>query len=174
MAERTKIWIANKMKELMKHKSIEKIRITEICEAAEIERSTFYYHFQDKYELVAWIFFQAAYKTDVISIESAAQSMNHMKQDFIFYKRAYEDNSQAPMWAYMLEYFVDRYTRLVKEKLGTDTLDTQTLFSIRLYCYGTLGMTREWLLNDNITPAETAVKMMFDSMPDSLKNILFG
>jgi GGDEF domain-containing protein len=35
MAERTKLWIADKMKSLMKMKSIDKIRITEICQAAE-------------------------------------------------------------------------------------------------------------------------------------------
>lgn len=173
MAERTKLWIAYKMKELMKHKTIDKIRITEICEAAEIERSTFYYHFQDKYDLVAWIFFQDAYKTDVISIESAAESMNRMKQDLIFYKRAYEDNSQNPMWSYMLEYFVKRYTMLAKEKLGRDDLDAQTLFSIRHYCFGSVGMTREWLLNDNITPANTVVSMMFNSMPEDLRKIYF-
>ena len=33
----------------------------------------------------------------------------------------------------MLEYFVRRYTELVKEKLGTDILDTQLAFSIRFY-----------------------------------------
>ncbi len=53
-------------------------------------------------------------------------------------------------------------------------MDTQTKYSIRLYCYGTLGMTREWLLKDNITPAETIVEMMFNSMPESLKNLYFG
>ncbi len=44
----------------------------------------------------------------------------------------------------------------------------------RLYCYGTLGMTREWLLRDNITPAVTVVEMMFQSMPQSLRSIYFG
>ena len=34
MAERTKIWIADKMKELMKTKPLEKIRVTEICRVA--------------------------------------------------------------------------------------------------------------------------------------------
>ena len=53
MAERTKIWIADKMKELMKTKPLDKIRVTEICRAAEIERPTFYYHFKDKYDLLA-------------------------------------------------------------------------------------------------------------------------
>jgi len=174
MAERTKLWIAQNMKKLLAKKPLEKIYVTEICKAAEIERPTFYYHFIDKYDLMAWIFFQDAYDTDIVSVESAARSMNRMRQDYFYYKRAYEDNSTNPMWAHMLEYFVQRYTELARQKLGTSTLDTQTQYSIRLYCYGTLGMTREWLLNDNITPAETVVRMMFNSMPGHLRDIFFS
>ncbi len=174
MAERTKIWIANTMSKLLLQKPVEDIRVTEICREAEIERPTFYYHFKDKYELMAWMFCQKALQTDVVSVESAAKAMNQMRQDFVFYKRAYEDNSQSPMWAYMVEYFVERYSSLAKEKLGTGTLNTQLQYSIRLYCYGAVGMTREWLMKDNITPAQTVVQMMFDSMPESLNNLFFG
>ena len=173
MAERTKIWIADTMKRLMAKKPLEKIRVTEICRAAEIERPTFYYHFKDKYDLVAWIFFQAAFETDVISVESAAKGMNQMRKDFVFYKRAYEDTSQNPLWQYMLEYFAGRYMREAMEILGTESLDEQIKYSIRLYCYGAVGMTREWLLNDNITPANTVVEMMFASMPENLRQIFF-
>ena len=173
MAERTKIWIADTMKTLMAKKPLEKIRVTEICRAAEIERPTFYYHFKDKYDLVAWIFFQEAFETDVISVESAAKGMNQMRKDFVFHKRAYEDTSQNPLWQYMLEYFAGRYMREAMEILGTDSLDEQIKYSIRLYCYGAVGMTREWLLNDNITPANTVVEMMFASMPENLRQIFF-
>ena len=155
-------------------KPIDKIRVTEICKEAEIERPTFYYHFKDKYDLMAWTIFHAAYGTDFLDIASAADALEQMKKDLIFYKRAYEDHSQTPMWQYMLEYFVEKYTQIAKEKLGKDTLDTQVLYSIRLYCYGTLGMTREWVLNDNITPARTAAHMMFEAMPECLKNIFFN
>lgn len=174
MAERTKIWIADTMKKLMVSRSIEKIRVTEICREAKIERPTFYYHFKDKYDLVAWIFFHDAFETDILSAESSARSMNNMRRDFIFYKRAYEDTSQNALWQYMLEYFADRYSREAMRILDSDTLDTQTKYSIRLYCYGAVGMTREWLLNDNITPAETIVDMMFNAMPESLRNIYFS
>ena len=76
------------------------------------------------------------------------------------------------MWAYMHEYFVRRYTEIAREKTGAE-LDAQTQFSIRLYCYGTLGMTREWLMKDNLTPADTVVRMMFASMPETLRGIFF-
>ena len=173
MAEITKNWIADKMRELMKRKPIEKIRVTEICEAADIERPTFYYHFKDKYDLVAWMFTSDAAGTDVLSVRSAADGLNKMKREILFYRRAYEDQSQNALWRYMIEYFVRRYTDLAKEKLGVDTLDTQLAYSIRFYCTGSAGMTREWVLNDNITSAETAVKMMFSSMPENMRNVLF-
>lgn len=96
-----------------------------------------------------------------------------MKQDILFYKRAYEDSSQNALWRYMLEYFVRRYTELIKEKLGTDILDTQLAYSIRFYCMGAVGMTQEWVLMDNITSAETVVEMMFQSMPENMRVILF-
>jgi hypothetical protein len=53
-------------------------------------------------------------------------------------------------------------------------LDTQLAYSIRFYCMGSVGMTQEWVLTDNITSAETIVQMMFASMPDSLHRIYFG
>lgn len=173
MAERTKIWIADAVKRLLARKSIEKIRVTEICKEAEIERPTFYYHFKDKYDLMAWMIYESAYDTDILDLDSAARALDKMKKDIIFYKRAYDDNSQVPMWQYMLEYFVNRYTKLAIEITETEVLDPQIKYSIRLYCYGTLGMTREWVLNDNITPARAAASMMFDAMPESLKIIFF-
>ena len=59
------------------------------------------------------------------------------------------------------------------KELNTEALDTQLKYSIRLYCYGTVGMTKEWLLNDNTTSAETVVQMMFASMPENMKKIYF-
>ena len=97
-----------------------------------------------------------------------------MKRDLIFFQRAYEDISQNALWQYMLEYFVKWYSDLAMEKLGMDALDVQTAFSIRSYCYGCVGMTKEWVLFDNKTSAETEVEMMFRSMPESLQNIFFS
>lgn len=173
MADRMKLWIAYSMKKLLSKKSIDKIRVTEICKEAEIERPTFYYHFKDKYDLMAWMICQSAYDTDILNLDSATRALEQMKKDIIFYKRAYEDNSQTPMWQYMLEYFVTRYTQLAIKITHNDILDPGIKYSIRLYCYGTLGMTREWVLEDNITPARTTASMMYDAMPESLKNIFF-
>ncbi len=174
MSDRTKLWIAEKMKALMAKKSLDKIRVTEICREAKIERPTFYYHFKDKYDLVAWIFVHNTLDLDIIDVKSAADNIRSMKQEYLFYKRAYEDKSQNELWMYMHRYFTEGYTEVAKKRLGTEKLDDQLNYSIRMYCYGAVWMSREWILNDNTTPAETVIQMMFNTMPQSLWNIYFG
>ena len=101
------------------------------------------------------------------------QCLQQVKKDYIFFKRAFEDRSQNPLWEYMLEYYANRYTEIAKARLHTDALDAQILFSIRMYSYGTIAMSREWIFNDDITSAETVVKMMYATMPENLRKKLF-
>lgn len=166
-----KLWIAKQMKDLMKVKNMDKIRVTDICKAAEIERSTFYYHFQDKYELVAWIFYYDVWATDVLDLKSSIEAMEKIRADYMFYKHAFEDDSQNPFWKYLVEFFAKRYEAEAKKNMKTDTLDAQLIYSIRLYCHGTVGMTREWILDDNKADASTIVEMMFQSMPKNMISI---
>lgn len=100
--------------------------------------------------------------------------MERIRKDYLFYKRAFEDNSQNPFWKYLVEYFTKRYELEAKKRLNTDILDTQLTFSIRLYCHGAVGITREWVLYDNKTDALTIVKMMFQSMPKNMRDIFYS
>ena len=51
----TKKAIAFALKDLLSEKPLDKITINDIAEKAEINRQTFYYHFQDIVDLVEWI-----------------------------------------------------------------------------------------------------------------------
>ena len=173
MSERTKLWIAENMRKLMREKPLAKIRITDICREAQIDRSTFYYHFKDKYDLVSWIFFYSEGSINVTDSKEAAESLKRIKNDLVFYRRAYEDNSQNSLWNCMLDFFIKEYTRIAEEKMKPEKTGEQILFSIRLYCYGAVGMARDWVLRDYETKAEDVIEMMFRSMPDSLRKLYF-
>lgn len=54
----TKTAMANALKKIMAKKSLEKITVREIIEDCGLNRQTFYYHFQDIYDLVKWMFEQ--------------------------------------------------------------------------------------------------------------------
>ena len=51
----TKKAIAYTFKDLLKEKSFNKITINDIAKRSDINRQTFYYHFQDIRDLVEWI-----------------------------------------------------------------------------------------------------------------------
>ena len=58
----TKMAIAFAFKELLSEKALDKITVQEIAEKCEMNRKTFYYHFQDIYDLIAWSFDEDAEK----------------------------------------------------------------------------------------------------------------
>lgn len=51
----TKKMLSGALKNAMKSKSLSKITVSELIEACGVNRKTFYYHFQDIYDLLKWI-----------------------------------------------------------------------------------------------------------------------
>ncbi len=56
MSQLTKQALANELKKKMQVKPLDKITVKELVEACNLNRQTFYYHFQDIYELLDWIY----------------------------------------------------------------------------------------------------------------------
>ena len=56
----TKKMLAASLKEAMKHKPFSKITVSEIIADCGVNRKTFYYHFEDIYALLTWMFEEEA------------------------------------------------------------------------------------------------------------------
>lgn len=56
MAIKTKNSIVKSFYKLLEKKSIEEITVTDLVEKCNISRQTFYYHFNDIYSMIEWIF----------------------------------------------------------------------------------------------------------------------
>lgn len=59
-ARRTRERLAESLKKKMCKKPLSKISVSELIEDCDLNRRTFYYHFEDIYALVAWMFDQEA------------------------------------------------------------------------------------------------------------------
>lgn len=59
-SDQTKQALALALKELMAQRSIDKITIHDITERCGIRRQNFYYHFEDVYDLMRWMFQEEA------------------------------------------------------------------------------------------------------------------
>ena len=57
---KTKKALAESLKKLMRAKPFSKITVTEIVNDCGVNRKTFYYHFEDIYALLRWIFEEEA------------------------------------------------------------------------------------------------------------------
>ncbi|MEG1430525.1 MAG: TetR family transcriptional regulator, partial [Oscillospiraceae bacterium] len=56
MSQTTKKALAASLVRLLSEKPLDKITVVDIAEDCEVNRQTFYYHFQDIYDLVEWYF----------------------------------------------------------------------------------------------------------------------
>lgn len=60
MSQITKKALSASLKKLLSQKPLDKITVIDIVEDCEVNRQTFYYHFQDIYDLVEWMFLTGA------------------------------------------------------------------------------------------------------------------
>lgn len=67
--------LADALKSLMQKKPIHQITVREITDACGLTRHTFYNHFHDVYELLAWI-----YEREVIGIAEHFRSEENREQ----------------------------------------------------------------------------------------------
>ena len=56
MASSTKEALGNALKKMLSIKPIDKITVKDLVEECGVNRQTFYYHFDDVYDLLEWVF----------------------------------------------------------------------------------------------------------------------
>jgi probable dihydroxyacetone kinase regulator len=86
MARSTKQALADSFLRLLSKHSFDKITVKDIVEDCGVNRQTFYYHFHDIYDLVEWIFQDAAAKVSESDLDyddwtSGLEKLMHYLQD---------------------------------------------------------------------------------------------
>ena len=87
MSQITKRALASALKELLEHKPLNKITIADITEQCGVNRQTFYYHFQDIYALLEWI-----YTTDAQRLLEGKRDGDTWQQGFLQVLEYIRDN----------------------------------------------------------------------------------
>lgn len=92
MSLMTKKALANSLKRLMRKKPLQKITIKDIVSDCGVNRQTFYYHFQDIYDLLDWI-----YETEIIDDMHEYKTYEKWQQGFLKIFCYIEDNKEFCM-----------------------------------------------------------------------------
>lgn len=159
----TKKSIAYALKSLIPTKPFDKISISDITKACGLNRQTFYYHFQDKYELLTWIYYNEGFSfiIDGITFENWDKKilllLEIMKKDQSFYCHTIKNDSH-----YFMDYLLEITSALFREAI--EALDTnhvvsedQKQFFSEFYAYGICGVILSWVQsNMKQAPSEVA------------------
>ncbi|MBP3938020.1 MAG: TetR/AcrR family transcriptional regulator C-terminal domain-containing protein [Clostridia bacterium] len=156
--EKTKLLIANSLRKLMKKKSLDKIKIREIVEDCNVNRQTFYYHFQDIYALVEWI-----YTYDGMQIFNEYKNdcdwMTMIRKMFDYLEDHQEEikcvvNSKAEKFFYnFVHEKIGLCSRMVVEFISKDmTVDSYyKSFIADFYTFAVCDVVENWMRNRSST-----------------------
>ena len=152
MSTFTKQALAQTLKELMKTKPIAKITVTELVESCGVNRQTFYYHFQDIYDLLAWVYENEAlaHIEDFRSIDTWQKGIR-LIFDFIQTNHQLCLNTYRSMGREHLELFLNSNIHklledVINEVDGAERLsEADKSFILDFYTYAFTGILLGWL-----------------------------
>ena len=163
MATATKQLLADTLMELLKVRSLDKITVKELVEACHVHRQTFYYNFQDIYDLVEWIFSEKASALLPTLTENRQESLraffNLMLENRTLILNTYFSLNRMQTEKYLRNWLRPTMSAIVRrEARGIDISQEDLDFLTNVYVFGLVGVAMDWIDHD----MEEAVPHQFD------------
>ena len=160
VSEQTKLQLAAALKTLMAQKSMDKITIAELTGICNIRRQSFYYHFEDIYDLLRWMI-----ENEAISLLKQQEGALLWKEGFLQLFRYLEENRAVCLCAlksmgrdHLRRFFeadiyaiIHRTIEQLSEKIGVrNNLDSfvDVEMLTHFYVVALAGMMESWLLGE--------------------------
>lgn len=165
MTTTTKRALATSLKHRIKEKPLDKITIADICEECEVNRQTFYYHFQDIYDLIEWI-----YTNDAIKAMNGKKNRKDWEEGFLcIFEYALKEKDFAISTYHSisrehLEQFLYRevyqllYAVILDMSKGMSIHEEDKAFIANFYKYAFVGLVLDWVRNGMLEDPHTIVK----------------
>lgn len=158
----TKQAIKTSFMKLLNLKMLDKITVKDIVEDCGINRNTFYYHYQDVYELLQEIFEEETKNYVVKHGQNLADAFLDAVDFTLKNKRAIFHVFHSLQREVLEKYLFDVSDRLAEQYVNEQaeglTVDRQDLRYVTVfYKHAVVGTIIEWLLNDMETQSEPEV-----------------
>ena len=171
----TKHLIADSLKELCKEKSFDKISVGEIAARSHVNRQTFYYHFQDKYDLLRWIYRVDYYEPNMTGI--TMENWDRCLEGILIAVRKDKEfsintirHSAEDMKTLLLKDSEDIFNAAIEYLRNQPSMDSREVRHMnreeqrllaRFFAYGICGMLFEWIEQGmQEEPAVVAARML--------------
>ena len=150
----TKKQLAAALRTAMHHKSFSSITISELVKACDINRKTFYYHFEDIYALLKWMFDEEAIEVVkhfdlLVDYEEAiCFIMNYVDENDYIISCAYNSIGREEMKRFFCADFLGIITTVINsaEVNNRRTFDPEFKeYAAKFYTEAIAGMLIDWI-----------------------------
>ncbi len=152
MSQITKKALAASLKKLLFQKPLDKITIIDIVEDCEVNRQTFYYHFQDIYDLVEWMFLTEAAaalngkKTYDTWQHGFLQVFEYALENKPLVINIYHSMSRDQLERYLYDVTYNLLIGVVEEQAdGLTVRDSDKKFIADFYKFAFVGLMLDWI-----------------------------
>ena len=165
--------------ELLQKKSLDKITVKDIIEETEVNRNTFYYHFQDIYDLL-----ESAFEEEAVKFRSEADPKNNFYEEYIRTVNFLLDHSDAIIHIYnsksrdvikaylesAASFFIGRFVEEAAE--GSKLSENGKNYIIYFYTDAIIGITLRWIEGSMMDSKEVLIKTVSDSFNATVKQMV--
>lgn len=176
---KTKQSLYNALVELLKENTFENIKVQDICSLALINRSTFYAHYKDKYELL--LDFINSLKNELINAISVNEEkdikqyylkmiellLHHIDEKRSIYQAMLLNNQNSILMSIILEVANQEVSKDIKKSKGN--IPTDVISTFYLGAFVSLGV--EWLRNNNKYTIDEILSYMDKLLPDNINEL---
>ena len=168
MSLTTKRALAASFEKLLRHRSFDKITVKDIVEDCGVNRQTFYYHFHDVYDLIEWIFQDAADNMDAESLDyndwtsSLEALLKFLQDNRMLILNAYNSISHEVVANYIKKglrpycaAIVEHQAKEMGRQIGQENLD----FATDILTLSAAGLVTEWI-SQQMYPGDRTITSM--------------
>ena len=177
MSSSTKEALAAALKQMMTVKPMDKITIKDLVEICGVNRQTFYYHFDDVYDLLEWVF-----EEDANRVLPREVVYEHWREDVFIFMQYLQDNSSFTLNVYnsnsriyMLRYLEEKmaacirsFAVIVSEGMNIDRQDFE--FVVTFYAKCAIGFISQWMDLGMKLPKEVTTERILRVMDESVED----
>ena len=167
----TKMVIRSSLMELMKSKSILDVSIKDICELADISRTTFYAYYKDQYDLLRQIeeetfiyienihgkFKEKNNKKDIIQM--LEETLTYIANNGDSTQVLLSENGDASFQKKLFQHLINHNplaNRLYENQYDNETRKYYSVYNV----HGSIGLIQHWLKNNMSIPIPQFARMM--------------
>ncbi len=179
MATSTKEALGHALKQMMTVKPINKITVKDLVGICNVNRQTFYYHFDDVYDLLEWVFEEDANRVLPKEVklstwrEDVQAFFDYLQENKAFALNIYNSNSRNGMLKFLnerIEGCICSFSAIVSDGRNIDRKDFE--FIVALYSNAIVGLIAQWLDLGMPAPDEETKDRFMRVLESSIENIL--